>query len=88
MQQVRVFVFVLAILSAGEFMAAQAGAAPGHVVPTTGIVTFSFNSAVLGTAEAQRDLDSLQKKLAPRQLELQKLNDALESEKKQLTEIQ
>lgn len=86
MQQVRVLVFVLASLTAGKPMAAQAGSAPGHTLPTSGIVTFSFNSAILGTAEAQRDFDSLQKKLAPRQQQLQKLSDALEAEKKQLTE--
>ncbi|QEE27645.1 OmpH family outer membrane protein [Terriglobus albidus] len=86
MQQVRVLVFVLASLSIGKTIAAQAGQAPGHALPMAGIVTFSFNSAVLGTAEAQRDLDSLQKKLTPRQQQLQKLSDALEVEKKQLTE--
>jgi len=86
MQQVRVLVFVLASLTAGSPMSAQAASTPGHTLPTTGLVTFSFNSAVLGTAEAQHDLDSLQKKLAPRQQQLQKLSDALETEKKQLTE--
>lgn len=86
MQQVRVLVFVLASLTTGSPMSAQAASTPGHTLPTTGIVTFSFNSAVLGTAEAQRNLDSLQKKLAPRQQQLQKLSDALETEKKQLTE--
>ena len=86
MQQVRVLVFVLASLSIGKLAIAQAGAVSGHALPTTGIVTFSFNSAVLGTAEVQRDLDSLQKKLAPRQQQLQKLSDTLEAEKKQLTE--
>src|SRR5581483_393272 len=61
MQQVRVLVFVLASLSVGKTLEAQAGTVAGHVLPTAGIVTLSFNSAVLGTAEAQRDLDSLQK---------------------------
>ena len=91
MQQVRVLVFVLLSLNAVMPMTAQEGAAYGHAVPgqarpTTDIVTFSFNSAVLGTAEAQRDLQALEKKLAPRQQQLQKLNDSLEAQKKQLTE--
>jgi outer membrane protein len=86
MHQVRVLVFVLASLSIGRALEAQAGTVPGHALPAVGIVTLSFNSAVLGTAEAQRDLDSLQKKLIPRQQQLQKLSDVLEAEKKQLTE--
>lgn len=86
MQQVRVLVFVLVSLSIGKTIAAQTSPVPGHAFPAAGIVTFSFNSAVLGTAEAQRDLDSLRKKLTPRQQQLQKLSDALEAEKKQLTE--
>ena len=35
------------------------------------IVTLSFNSAVMQTAEAQRELGALQAKLAPRQAQLQ-----------------
>ena len=39
------------------------------------IVTVSFTSAVLQTAEAQRDMAALQGKFAPRQAALQALND-------------
>ena len=50
------------------------------------IVTLSFNSAVLQTAEAQRELGALQAKLAPRQAQLQSLNNEVETLRKQLTE--
>lgn len=48
------------------------------------IVTLSFNNAVLGTAEAQRDLGVLQKKYSPREQQLKKLNDDIEASKKLL----
>ena len=50
------------------------------------IVTLSFNSAVLETAEAQRELGTLQAKLAPRQTQLQLLNNEVEVLRKQLTD--
>jgi outer membrane protein len=50
------------------------------------IVTLSFNSAVLETAEAQRELGALQAKLAPRQTQLQSLNNEVEALRKQLTD--
>jgi outer membrane protein len=48
------------------------------------IVTVSFNAAVLQTAEAQRELGALQAKLAPRQAQLQSLNNEVEALRKQL----
>ena len=50
------------------------------------IVTLSFNSAVLETAEAKRELGALQAKLAPRQAQLQSLNNEVEALRKQLTD--
>jgi outer membrane protein len=50
------------------------------------IVTVNFNAAVLSTAEARRDLGTLQTKFAPREAQLQELNDALETVKKQLND--
>jgi outer membrane protein len=50
------------------------------------IVTLSFNSAVLQTAEAQRELGALQAKLAPRQTQLQSLNNEVETLRKQLAD--
>jgi outer membrane protein len=49
-------------------------------------VTLSFNSAVLETAEAQRELGALQAKLAPRQTQLQSVNNEVEALRKQLTD--
>jgi outer membrane protein len=50
------------------------------------IVTLSFNSAVLETAEAQRELAALQAKLEPRQAQLQSLNNGVEALRKQLAD--
>jgi outer membrane protein len=50
------------------------------------IATLSFNSAVLETAEAQRELGALQAKLAPRQAQLQSLNKEVEMLRKQFTD--
>jgi outer membrane protein len=50
------------------------------------IVVVNFDAAVLGTAEAQRSMGALQKKYAPRERELQKLNDDIEAEKKSLND--
>jgi outer membrane protein len=50
------------------------------------IVTLSFNSAVLETAEAQRELGALQAKLAPRQAQLRSLNNEVEVLRKQLAD--
>jgi outer membrane protein len=48
------------------------------------IVTLSFNTAVLQTAEAQKELGALQTKLAPRQAQLQSLNNEVEALRKQM----
>jgi outer membrane protein len=58
-------------------------AAPAPSTPSN-IVVLNFNAAVLGTAEAQRSLAALQKKYAPQEQELQKLNDDIEAAKKSL----
>jgi outer membrane protein len=52
----------------------------------TGLVVVDFNAAVLQTAEAKRDLGALQAKYSPRQAQLQKLNDEIESLRKPLSE--
>jgi outer membrane protein len=51
---------------------------------TQHIVTLSFNAAVLQTAEAQRELGVLQATLAPRQAQLQSLNNEVEALRKEL----
>jgi len=58
--------------------------------PTSGVnsehlVTISFNTAVLQTTEAQHEFAALQTRYAPRQAQLQTLNDEVESLRKQLS---
>jgi len=73
-----VFSFVLALSP----LAAQSS--PSSPASAPRIVTLNFNAAVLGTAEAQRSLGALQKKYAPREQQLQKLNDDIGALKKVL----
>ncbi len=49
------------------------------------VATVNFSAAVLATGEARHDLAALQSKYAPREAELQRLNDAVEAQKKQLS---
>ena len=50
------------------------------------IVTVSFNAAVLQTAEARKSLNALEARYAPRQKQLQSLNDEVENLRKQLAD--
>ena len=52
----------------------------------TSIVAVNFNAAVLGTVEAQRSMGALQKKYAPREQELQKLNNDIETARRGLND--
>ena len=65
---------------------AIAAQAPPSQSITQNIVTVSFNAAVLQTTEAQRELSALQAKFAPRQAQLQTLNNEVESLRKQLAD--
>jgi outer membrane protein len=64
---------------------AHAQASPSQVKPQN-IVTVSFNAAVLQTAEAQKSLSALQTRYAPKQKQLQALNDEVENLRKQLAD--
>ena len=57
----------------------------GRVKPQN-IVTVSFNAAVLQTAEAKKNLSALEARFAPKQKQLQTLNDEVESLRKQLAD--
>jgi outer membrane protein len=72
------FVPILAVVS-------QAQPSPSQPI-TQNIATVSFNAAVLQTAEAQKELGTLQTKFAPRQAQLQALNDEVEALRKQLSD--
>lgn len=61
---------------------AQSSTPPVAVPVSSTIVTVNFNAAVLATNEAQKDLDALQKKYAPREQRLRKLNEDIETSKK------
>jgi outer membrane protein len=50
------------------------------------IVIVSFNAAVLQTAEAQKSLKGLEVRYAPKQKQLQSLNDEVESLRKELAD--
>jgi outer membrane protein len=64
---------------------AQLQASPTQA-KTQNIVTVSFNAAVLQTAEAQKSLSALEARYAPKQKQLQALNDGVESLRKQLAD--
>jgi len=49
-----------------------------------GVVTITFNAAVLQTAEAQRQIATLQTKYAPRETQLKTLNDQITALQKEL----
>jgi outer membrane protein len=71
---------LLACLTLSKGLTAQTPAA--SAVP--GVVTVTFNAAVLQTAEAQRQIAALQTKYAPREAQLKTLNDQIAEIQKQL----
>jgi outer membrane protein len=73
-----VVVFCVASLRATEAQTPLIQENPQH------IVTVNFNAVAIQTAEAQRDLNALQAKLAPRQAVLKALNDEVEALRKQI----
>ena len=68
----------------GVTSVAQAQASASQA--TQNIVTVSFNAAVLQTAEARKSLSALEARYAPKQKQLQALNDVVESLRKQLAD--
>ncbi len=72
------------LLSATMLAAVSQAQVASNQAATQHIVTLSFNAAVLQTAEAQRELGALQAKLAPRQAQLQSLNNEVEALRKEL----
>ena len=51
------------------------------------VVVVNFNALVVQTNESQRDLRALEAKFAPRQAQLQTLNDDIEASRKQLADL-
>jgi outer membrane protein len=59
---------------------------PAAVMAEQTIAVISFNSAVIQTAEAQKQLGALETRFAPRQSQLKALNDEVEALRKQLSD--
>lgn len=78
--------FILSLMLVSASVQSQTPAKTAAAQAAPNIVTVNFNAAVLGTAEAQHDLLALQKKLSSREVQLQKLNDAVEGLSKQLND--
>jgi outer membrane protein len=76
---------LLLLCVSGVTTVAYAQASPSEVKPQN-IVTVSFNAAVLQTAEAQKGLSALQARFAPKQKQLQALNDEVEGLRKQIAD--
>jgi len=77
---------IFAILcSTGNIWAQTAGGPSTSPAPKE-VAVISFSAAVLNTAEAQHDMEALRKKFAPRQEQLQKLNDSVEALRKTLAD--
>jgi outer membrane protein len=83
MTQWRIFLVLLCV--SGVTSVAHAQAPPSQAKPQN-IVTVSFNTAVLQTAEARKSLNALQARFAPKQKQLQALNDEVETLRKQLAD--
>src|ERR1700728_75688 len=79
-KQFLVFLCVLCVASVAHAQASSDQGKPQN------IVTVSFNAAVLQTAESQKSLSALQARFAPKQKQLQALNDEVESLRKQLAD--
>jgi outer membrane protein len=77
--------FLVLLCVSGVTSVAHAQAPPDQAKPQN-IVTVSFNAAVLQTAEAQKSLSALQARFAPKQKQLQSLNDEVEGLRKQLAD--
>lgn len=82
---------IAALLSAGALaQAADTNAAPAAsttnslVAGPTKVAIINIQAAIANTNEGQRDLDALQKKFEPKQMELKSLSDEVDNLKKQL----
>jgi Skp family chaperone for outer membrane proteins len=81
-----VFLAIFVALSTDAPLRSQTGVTPTTSTARAEMAVISFSAAVLGTAEAQHDLDSLRNKYAPRQQQLQKLNDSVQALRKMLAD--
>jgi outer membrane protein len=75
---------VTLVFCSGLLACASHSQAPPGKPATQNIVTVSFNDVVLHSAEAQKALSALQAQFAPRQAQLQTLNDEVEALRKSI----
>jgi outer membrane protein len=88
-------VSIAALLTAGALaQAAGANAAPAAsatpnaiVAGPTKVAIINIQAAIANTNEGMRDLDALQKKFEPKQIELKSLSDEVDNLKKQLAAV-
>ncbi len=80
LKQRSVVLFSLCVAALSSFAHSQTQTASQN------FATVNFNAVVLQTAEAQRDLAALQSRFAPRQAQLQALNDQVDALRKQLAD--
>jgi outer membrane protein len=76
----------LALLCAPGLVSLALGQASPSQAKPLNIVTISFNSAVLQTAEAKKNLSALEARFAPKQQQMQALNNEVEGLRKQLAD--
>jgi len=76
----------LALLCAPGLVSLALGQASPSQAKSLNIVTISFNSAVLQTAEAKKNLSALEARFAPKQQQMQALNNEVEGLRKQLAD--
>jgi outer membrane protein len=74
-----------ALAQAADTNAAAATSTPNALVAgPTKVAIINIQAAIANTNEGQRDLDALQKKFEPKQIELKSLNDEVDALKKKL----
>ena len=78
-----IFICSLAQLEGQNAALPQTAFAPAS---GSSIAVLSFNAAVLGTTEAKKQLGALEQKYSPRQKELQRLNDEIETLRRTVNE--
>lgn len=81
---ITVLLAIGAFAQAADTNAASAASANSLVAAPNKLAIINIQAAIANTNEGQRDLDALQKKFEPKQIELKSLNDEVDNLKKQL----
>ena len=81
---IAVLLTAAAFAQAADTNAAAATSTNSVIAGPTKLAIINIQAAIANTNEGQRDLDALQKKFEPKQIELKSLNDEVDNLKKQL----